>query len=263
MGNRPPQAIALAAGDNIFAQADGLGADADRVTAFRTGRIKLQDVLAVVHPKGVFPLDLNEVRRPNEIRHERRARRKINIVRLTLLVEVPVLHDDDGVRHGERLLLVVRDINRRQPHLLLNIAKLNAHRFTELGVEIGERLVEKQDVRLHDQRPGNGDPLLLTAGHLIGVAILQSRELHERQSLADLLADDLRGTAPHPETIGHVLVNVHVRKERVFLKYHRRIPSIGRDTLDLTPCQMDLAAVRLVKPGDHAQDRRLTAARRP
>ena len=37
------------------------------------------------------------------------------------------------------------------------------------GVEVAGRLVGQQQLRLADQRPGDGDPLLLTAGELRGL----------------------------------------------------------------------------------------------
>ena len=35
-----------------------------------------------------------------------------------------------------------------------------------LAVQIGHRFVREDQVRLHDERPGNGNPLLLTAREL-------------------------------------------------------------------------------------------------
>ena len=43
-----------------------------------------------------------------------------------------------------------------------------AHLEAELGVEVGERLIEEQALRADGQRPGQGDALLLAAGELIG-----------------------------------------------------------------------------------------------
>jgi hypothetical protein len=40
----------------------------------------------------------------------------------------------------------------------------------QLGVEVGQRLVEQQDLRLQHQRAGDGDALLLAAGELGGQA---------------------------------------------------------------------------------------------
>jgi hypothetical protein len=42
-------------------------------------------------------------------------------------------------------------------------ADLKAHFFTQVGIEIGERLVEQQDLRLNNQRTREGRPLLLPA----------------------------------------------------------------------------------------------------
>ena len=45
------------------------------------------------------------------------------------------------------------------------------HLAGQLRVQCAGRLVEAQNVRLHGQRPGDGYPLLLSAGQLVGVVV--------------------------------------------------------------------------------------------
>src|SRR3546814_5833414 len=66
------------------------------------------------------------------------------------------------------LLLIVGDVDRREAELLLQLADVLAHTPAQLGVEIGERLVEQQNRRLQHQRAGDRDALLLAAGELAG-----------------------------------------------------------------------------------------------
>ena len=74
-----------------------------------------------------------------------------------------IVHHDDAVGHRQRLLLVVGDIDHRQAELGLDFADFLAHMPSELGVEVGERLVEQQHLRLQHQRPRHRDALLLAA----------------------------------------------------------------------------------------------------
>ena len=43
---------------------------------------------------------------------------------------------------------------------------LDAHLLAQLGVEVGERLVQQQHLGLADERPGQCEALLLAAGQL-------------------------------------------------------------------------------------------------
>ncbi len=85
----------------------------------------------------------------------------VNLVGRRQLVDAPVEHDGDAVGDHHRLRLIVGDIDRGDPDLLLQRAHIEAHLFPELGVQVGERLVEQQHVGGDDQCSREGCPLLL------------------------------------------------------------------------------------------------------
>ena len=61
---------------------------------------------------------------------------------------------------------------------------------------------------------------------------------------------------------GHVVAHGHVRVERVVLEHHRDVALLRRHAVDDPASDRDLAVADLLQPGDHAQQRRLAAARR-
>ena len=75
-----------------------------------------------------------------------------------------------AVAHGQRLLLVVRDVDERDPDLGLDALELALHLQAQLEVERAQRLVEQQDLRPVDDRPGQRHPLALPAGELARLA---------------------------------------------------------------------------------------------
>ena len=87
----------------------------------------------------------------------------VNLVGRRQLVDAPVEHDGDAVGDHHRLRLIVGDIDRGDPDLLLQRAHIEAHLFPELGVQVGERLVEQQHVGSDDQGARKSRPLLLPA----------------------------------------------------------------------------------------------------
>ena len=77
------------------------------------------------------------------------------------------------VGNGERLLLIVRHIGDSQVEALLQLANVLAHAPPQLGVEIGQRLVEQEHLRLQYERACHRDALLLASGEFGGRTSLE------------------------------------------------------------------------------------------
>jgi len=74
------------------------------------------------------------------------------------------------------------------PHVVLDPLELELHLLAQLQVEGAERLVEQEHLRTIDERPRQGDALLLTAGELARLAVLHAFEADHAQHLADAAA---------------------------------------------------------------------------
>ena len=74
------------------------------------------------------------------------------------------------------------------------------------GVEGGERLVEQHQRGVGRQRPGEGHPLLLPAGELVGAAPLEPVEADEGEALGDPVGTARAPSEPEPDVPGHVEV---------------------------------------------------------
>jgi hypothetical protein len=99
----------------------------------------------------------------DEAQDELRSRRVIELGGRPDLLEVAVVHDRHPVGDLHRLLLVVRDEDRRHVHLLVQAAQPVAELRAHPGVEGAEGLVEEQDARLRGQRARQGHSLPLAA----------------------------------------------------------------------------------------------------
>ena len=96
-------------------------------------------------------------------------------------------HDAVGKRH--RLDLIMRDIDHGRGDLLVEALDLAAHLVAQLGVEVGERLVEQEDARIaHDGAP-DGDALALAAGELARIALEQRHDAQHVGNAPDALLD--------------------------------------------------------------------------
>ncbi len=75
------------------------------------------------------------------------------------------------------------------PGAFVQPAELVAHLLAQPLVKAGQRLVEKQDARLHHQCPGERDALPLAAGHHADLARTEATELDQFQRILDLLRE--------------------------------------------------------------------------
>src|SRR5215813_1973623 len=92
-----------------------------------------------------------EVHVPDEVGHERREGPVVDRARLIELLDHAVGHDRDPVGHGQRLTLVVGDVDEGDPDLLLDPLELYLHLLAELQVECAQGFVQEQHARPHHQ----------------------------------------------------------------------------------------------------------------
>ena len=130
----------------------------------------------------------------------------------------------------------------------------------ELGVQVGQGLVHQQHPRLDDEGPGQGHPLLLPAGQLVGLAGLELVDLHHPQCLVHPGGDLLLGHLPGLQAVGHVVEHVVVGQQSVALEHHGGVPLMGGQVVDHLLVKADLAPVHRVEARDHAQQGGLAAA---
>ena len=111
--------------------------------------------------------------RTEEGRDERVGGSIVKLKRGPDLLDAAAVHHHDLVAHGHRLDLIVGDVDRRCFEPVLQLLDLATHLHAQLGVEVGQRFVEQEDLRIADNRPAHGDPLPLAAGKLSRVACEQ------------------------------------------------------------------------------------------
>jgi hypothetical protein len=184
-----------------------------------------------------------------------------------LLLDDAAVQQQDAVGHCHRFRLVVGDDQRRQLHLDDQVAQPGAGFLAHLGVEVGQRLVEQDDRRVVDQRPGDRHPLLLAAGQLVRIAVGEVGQAEVLQRRLDAAADFGLGHLAQDQRVGDVVEHRLVRPQRVGLEDQAELAFFGRDVdvgggiVDRPAGDGDAALVRLLQAGDGAQQGRLAGAR--
>jgi hypothetical protein len=135
--------------------------------------------------------------------------------------------------------------------------------ITQLGVEVGERLVHEERRRLAYDRAPHGHALALAARELARLAVEIGGELERLGRLAHPLVDLFLGNLGELEREPDVVVHGHVRIQRVVLEDHRDVAVFRLDVVDDPVPDAHLAVGDRLQAGDHPQRRRLAASRRP
>ncbi len=151
-------------------------------------------------------------------------------------------------------------VDHRRLQLLVQARQLQTHLHAQRGIEVGQRLVEQEDLGVTHDSAANGDTLALAAGQLSRLAFEQRFQLQGAGGCLDLARYFLFVRAGEIQGEGHVLAHRHVRIERVGLENHGQVAFGRADIGDVAPVQFDPAAADLLEPGDQAQQGGLAAA---
>ena len=195
--------------------------------------------------------------------HEGIGRTRVNRLRRIRLLDDALAHHRDAVGDAQCFFLIMGHVNRGNADLFLDVADRPTHFHAQLGVEVRERLVHEQHARMHDNRTGQGDTLLLAPGQAFGQAVLI---VLNADGLEHLIDPPLRIGWRHVaelQAVLDILAHGQMREDRIVLEDHADIALVRRNAVDDLIIETDVAGFDAVETGDHAQQGGLAAARGP
>jgi len=158
----------------------------------------------------------------------------------------------------------VGDVDSRDAQFLLDALEFGPHLRPQLRVEVRQRLVHEEHLRVPDDGATQCDPLLLAARELLRTVVEQLRDLQQARGLFDPLPGFLVAVlVGEPESERHVLPDGHVGVQRVVLEDHRDIAVLWADVVDDVVTDGNLAGSDRLQTGGHPQRRGLPTARGP
>ena len=211
----------------------------------------------------MVPLREVHGRRTDEAADEDARRIVVDLVRGADLLDLAALEDHDAVGERHRLHLIVGHVDDGGADGLVETLDLGPHLTAQLGVEVGERLVEEEDLGTAHDGAAHGDALALAAGELARLALQQLPDPQHVGRLGDAGLDLGGGNPAHLQAEGHVVVDGLVRIKRVILEHHGDVALARRQPVHHPLADADLSVADAFQPGQHAQGRRLAAAGRP
>ena len=187
------------------------------------------------------------VHRADELGDVGRTRIAVHLGRRADLLDAAVVQDGHAVGDGERLLLVVRDVERRDPELELDAADLLAELHPHLRVQGRQRLVEKQDPGLDRERSGKRDSLLHAAGQLMRIPLPRISEADQLEQIGHALAPLRLALSPDLQPVLDVLLGGHVREQAVGLEHHAHVAPVWGHPRKVLPVDDDPTRVRAIE----------------
>ena len=126
---------------------------------------------------------------PRKVATNRLAGRSYSAIGVSICWIIAILQHHDALAERHRLDLVVGDVDHGGAELAMQARDLHAHRHAQLGVEVGQRLVEQEHLRLAHQRAAERDALALAARQRGRLAIEQRFQFQRRRGLAHARGD--------------------------------------------------------------------------
>ena len=178
----------------------------------------------VVEPLGLDEVDAgvaDEVRRLQVDGIGVEAQRRIDLGDLALLEQ------GDLGGHGQGFHLVVGHVDDGGAGLLVEALELRPHVDAQPGVQVGQGFVQQQELGAGGDGPGDGHPLLLASGELVGIAAPVLLDPHGPEGPHDRLLDLLLLHFLDLQAEGHVFEHGHMGPEGVALEHQVQPPLAG------------------------------------
>ena len=103
----------------------------------------------------------------------------IEVLRGIDLLNDTVLHNDDSGSQSHSLGLVMCDVDDGGAQSLVKLGNLGSHLNTELGIQVGQRLVHQEYLGASDDCTAHGDTLSLAAGKSLRLTVKEMGQVED------------------------------------------------------------------------------------
>src|SRR5699024_8928394 len=97
---------------------------------------------------------------------------------------------------------------------------LDTHLNSQFCIQVGERLVHQEYLRVTNDRTSHSNTLSLTTGKSLRFTVKQYLKIKNIYSLANLLVDIILRNHAQLQSECHVIIYCHMRIQSVVLEYH-------------------------------------------
>ena len=145
---------------------------------------------------------------------------------------------------------------------LMQLGDFGTHLHAQLSVQVGQRFVEQEDLRLTDDSTAKSNTLTLAAGQSLRLTVQQVVNAQNAGSFFHAALDFVLGGLAQLQAERHVVEHGHVRIQRVVLEHHRDIAILRSNVVNQLVADIQFAVGDFFQASNHAQGGGLAAAGR-
>ena len=239
------------------------GSIAGNLSGIREGNIASLNEYSVT-----LNLAINKVNQTDEVRNHFVGRLGINFVRCADLLYNAGTHNNYAVAHCHCFALIMSYVYNSNAQFFLNSKDFKAHGFTQLSIQVRQRLIQKQQSGLCYQGTRQSYTLLLTAGQLMRITLAVFTKVNQLQHLLYAFFAFLFIYLLNFQRIAYVFGNSHMRPNCIGLEYHADITFFRRSEAALNRrayavvADINFTFGSTLKACNHAQGSSFTATGR-
>ena len=143
----------------------------------------------------------------------------------------------------------------------MKFCDLGAHLHTELCIQIRQRLVHQEYLRIPYDGASHGHSLSLTAGKGFRLPVQVLLQAQDSCRVIDSLINLRLGDAAHLQAESHIVPHRQMGIQGVILKYHGNIPVLGSHCIHNLPVNLKGPFRDILQSGDHSERRGFSASR--
>ena len=175
--------------------------------------------------------------------------------RIGNLLDCSLIEYDDLIPHRHGFNLVVCDVDHSSIKPIVEATDFHPHLHAKFRIEVAQRFIEQEDLRVSDNCPTDRNTLTFTTGEMLRFTVQEVRNTQNLGGFRDTLVDLCFGIFAKFQPERHVLVHRHVRVEGIVLEDHGNVSIFRWDVVDAFIINIDIAFRYLFQPGDHPQNR--------
>ena len=202
------------------------------------------------------------LRRSHESCYEQVARLLIQVLRSIYLLDNAVLHNNDSGTKGHSLGLVMCNVDDGGAQSLMQLSDLDTHLYTQLSIQVGQRLIHQEYLRVTNDCTSHSNTLSLTTGQSLGLTIKQRSQIQDLSCFLNHLIDLILGNFSQLQTKCHVVVYGHMRIQSVVLEYHCDISILRLYIVNYSVTDLQFTGRDIFQTCDHTKSGGLTTSGR-
>ena len=178
------------------------------------------------------------------------------------LLNETILHDYDTCTESHGLSLVMSYIDDRCSQSLVELCDLCSHLYSQLSIEVGQRLVHEEYLRASYDSATHGNTLSLAAGKSLRLSVEEFLEVEDLRYFVYLSVDLSLRYLSQLKSESHVVSYCHMWIESVALEYHSDVSVLWLYVVHLDSVDVEISFRDVIESGDHTQSCGLSAAGR-